>query len=145
MEEHTKLMKFLEEYLKDDALAFAYNFINYCHLIDDIIDEKISRDNPETIIAAFEAALAVYSNPFYRQHANHLFPIIKMVTNAYADSVVFQNAPNEWNVKYKAVLAQQLNDVTLACIEICHGVSQRRYASLAIRELSYNAHKDSFI
>lgn len=137
-------MELFERYLKDDALAFVTSFVHYCHLIDDIIDDRRTRENPEKILAAFELAAAVYSNPFFRQHATYLLPIIKMATNAYADSVAFERKPTEWNTKFKAVLAQQANDVALACIEICHGITERRYASAALRELSYNLHKDSF-
>lgn len=136
------VVKLIEEYLDaekhKDAIEFAYYWLTLCHVVDDLIDDK--NTNPESILKAFEYSAIVYSLPFYRQYAHILLPLVKAATNDYADSVLFEQSPIDWQKHYADVLRQNGNMVICAVIELCVGIDARRSFSQRIREISYIMH-----
>jgi hypothetical protein len=141
MANNFKYDEFLRKYLLSDldALGWCLCFITYCHCIDDIIDGD--KTDSEFILSTFEYPLVLYSNPFYLKHIHILYPIIKMSTNSYADSVNMEKTNIVWKRNYADVLRQNANDVILAVVEIVSKSREvRREASLALREISYYTH-----
>jgi len=139
--ELTPLTALLHEVLIDDeeALVFCLAFAKHCHNVDDIIDEK--RENTDFILGAFEFAAYLYSLSFYRKHAHMLLPVIKAVTNAYADSVKFEKEKTcKWKQHYSDVLRQSGNEVVVAAVEISKGYNAKRIISEKFREISYLRH-----
>lgn len=125
-----------------DALLWALGYAVYVHAIDDIIDQDIPSDQTRQmfILRTFEYAEAIYSNHWYITHIAQLRPLVKMASNTYMDSVLWEKSPEE----YKRKIADQLrcagNELMLAIVEIVSGIDARREASLELRELSYKTH-----
>ena len=133
---------FLNKYLQSnpDALLWALSYGLYVHSIDDIIDGD--KNDSEFILKTFEYALIVYAYPFFVQHIQMLYPLCKMASNTYMDSVLMERSSNKWDKNYADVLRQMGNEVILAVIEIVCGLNVRRHASIELREISYKMHHD---
>lgn len=147
------IMDFFREYLgKDvDALLWVLSYAAYIHAIDDIIDGDKS-DN-EFVLGTFELAALIYSNVFYLKNMHILYPLVKMASQTYRDSVILEkqlkeeelivgriSPDNTWKISVSDSLRQMANEVILACVEVVGGVEKRREASLKMRELSYKFH-----
>lgn len=146
-------LAFLKKYLMADPDAFcwvcAYGL--YVHAIDDIIDGD--KTDSEFILKTFEFAPVVYGNIFYLKNFTKLYPLVKMTSNAYMDSVLlekeiksraaeFDGSELAWKKSASDILRQSGNEVILACIEIVNDVETRRKASLELRRISYLTHHD---
>jgi len=142
MKEEPPIYALLREHLSQDGYAFGTAFLIYAHCIDDIIDSHPKVDS-EFILKTFEFAAVLYSLPFYQQNTAMLLPVIKSVTNSYADSVQLEKSNTAWKQKYADVLRQNGNDLLSACVEICQGVDRRREFSMKVREISYRSHHNA--
>jgi hypothetical protein len=111
----------------------------YCHAIDDLIDEKFT---PEGLLAVLAGAVELYSHPFYHQFSSHLRPAVLMVTNAYADSVGWENSPNLSRRRMADVLRLAGVELTIIVAGICGGWAHMRTVSQKIREETWNANHD---
>lgn len=125
-----------------DALLWIQAYGLFVHAVDDIIDNDAPKDKTrqQLILQTFEFAESVYSNHFYIKHIGTLRPLIKMTSNAYMDSVLWEGADEPWKRQVSDALRQIGNEVLLAVIEICGGFNARRQASLEIRQVSWHAH-----
>lgn len=130
--------KYLDPFPAAQMWVMAYGV--YVHAIDDIIDGD--KFDSEFILKTFETAAMIYSHEFYRQHWGQLYPLVKMASNTYMDSVLMERSNEKWKKNYADVLRQNGNEVLLAVIEICTGIDRRREASMEIRKLSYDTHHD---
>lgn len=133
-------IKFLEQYLKKDAdaLAWVLAITKYFHDIDDIIDKD--NTSPIHLLRTFEFAAIIYSSPFYQRNIGYLYPLVKMVSNTYMDSVLLEKQPEAWKRAVADGLRQTGNELILACIEVLHGFDIRREASMKLREVSWKTH-----
>ncbi len=138
-------IEFLKKYLSSDpeALTWLLSYIIYVNAIDDIIDNKFDKDDKMRkliIIRTFELALHVFSSEFYIKNMYMFFPLMKFASNSYMDSVIFEDAKEEWKRNIGDVLRNEANNIVLATIEIVSGIEKRIEASLQLREFSYNFH-----
>lgn len=135
---------FLQKYLSidPDALLWTLGYGSFIHSVDDIIDNEIPKDveSKEFLLKTFEFAAVVYSNNFYQRNIATLYPLVKMASNTYADSVQLESSETKWKRDFADVLRTTGNEVILAVIEIVRGYDIRRQASLEIRGLSYKLH-----
>lgn len=134
---------FLSKYLKHDpdALAWVLAYTSYVHNIDDIIDGD--NTDPMFILRTFETAAVIYGHIFYQRNFCYLYPLVKVVSNAYMDSVLLERSTEEWKLKVADGLRQHGNELILACIELSHGIegfNKRREASLELRDISWRTH-----
>lgn len=132
-----ELKELLATYLKGEALEFVVGFLVYCNFVDDIVDGKA---DAEHVIMTFEFSAMLYTSEFYRRHFAVLLPLIKATGNAYADSVKFEGAAEEWKQRYGDMLRQVGNEVLCACVELENGYAAKREFSEKLREISYKTH-----
>lgn len=125
-----------------DALLWLVGYATYAHAIDDIIDQDIPEDQhrQQFMLRTFEFAESIYSNIFYIQNVSRLRAIVKMASQSYMDSVLWEKDPIAWKRQVSDTLRHQCNDVLLTVIEICCGIERRQELSLEMRELSYLCH-----
>lgn len=121
-----------------DALAFVVAFHAYCHQIDDLIDGDTAY-NPENLLRVLMSANALYSTPFYLQHAWRLQPVIASITNTYADSVAWETSDEPWKQRVADVIRQCGNDMILTVAWIVGGWSLMRAISLRLRAAAYHS------
>lgn len=135
-----KLLEKLQIYLGNcpDAIRFVKAFQDYCHNIDDIIDEKIT--DPEKILKVFLQAASIYSSNFYIKYSTQLYPLILVITNTYADSVKMERSGVAWKKKVSDVLRSTGNDILIFVVGIVAGWESMRDVSELIREYSYAEH-----
>ncbi len=134
--------QFVLKYLaKDvDAQLFCCNYVILCHAIDDIIDEQ--KVDTEHVLKTFELTAVVYNNLFYLRNFSMLYPIVKIASNSYADSVLMERSNSPWKKLHSDVLRSVANEVILCCVELLEGYDVRREASMILREISYKSHHD---
>jgi len=118
-----------------EAGKFLFLWAHYCHLIDDFIDEK--KRDPESFIAMLIHANLTYSNPFYQLHAQRLRGVVGVVTNAYADSVKWENDATEWKKRWADTLRFAGSEMVLAVATITGGFDLCRRISPMLREVNW--------
>jgi hypothetical protein len=129
----------------EDAVRFLKAFNDYCHLVDDIIDEyslKFHPVPPEMFFKHCINAAELYSSRFYQRHVNDLFPIVIQITSAYADSVNMEKSNIEWKRQASDTLRQAGNDMIMMIVFIIGGWDKKREISELVREVSYQQHHD---
>jgi hypothetical protein len=112
---------------------------NYCHAIDDLVDEK---RGVESLLEILASAAELYSHPFWLANWFNLRPIVISVTNAYADSVAWEKSPEGSERAMADVL--RLCGVEMYCMvaAICGGFSHMRKLSPRIRRQSWDSNHD---
>lgn len=124
-----------------EAVRFIKAYIEYCHDIDDIIDNAIT--DPEFILKTFLKAAAIFSSNFYVKHSEQLYPLIIVITNSYADSVQFERSKEGWKLQASDVLRHCAIDMVLLVVGIVAGYDAVREISPLLREHNYNQHHDA--
>lgn len=135
----SQYINFLKKYLvhNPDALLWCLSFTTFCHLIDDYVDGE--KDN-EHFLKIIEFTPLLYTNIFFQQNWQLLYPLIKSVTNDYQDSVILEKSNMKWKRQVADGLRQNGNAIILMVIEIANNIDIRRQASLELREISYKTH-----
>lgn len=136
-----QIKQLLERYLSsdEDAIAFVYCWLLYCHAIDDIIDGD--KTDSEHIIKTFQFSTTLHTSNFFLKNWATLNPIIDVAFNSYADSVKLEKGV-KWERNYADVLRQVANEVIVAVVGIVAGYDKKREISLELRQLSYLEHHD---
>ena len=137
------LQKRIEEILAPhpEAMEFVLRYWQYCHAVDDIIDDPECRQNNEKILASYQLAADVFSCPFYRENVATLRPVEFMVNNTYADSVIWENPNNErWKQRDSQALRHVGIDMFLITVSICCDRETMRKISSEMRTYSHLKH-----
>ena len=121
------------------AMDFLRHWSRYVHGIDDLIDEPTSH---EFRIGLFAWALELYNHPFYLQHRERINPIILMATNAYADSVAWEQSPDAWKRQFSDWARHCGAEMVLCVAGIVGGYAHLREISLELRTVNYQEHHD---
>jgi len=117
-----------------EAHQFNSLWYTYCHNIDDLIDGDNGPISAEAKLEIFAVAAALYNCNFYRQHQAALYPIVLMVTNAYADSVKWEDSDQDHQRKMADVLRMAGNEMYNAVALITGGWQHMRSVSSEIRD-----------
>ena len=122
--------------------AEAFRFLSGCfhlwHGIDDVIDGDVPGEQiKERIIQLFLYAKDLYTTPFYRLNWMELSGAIDAVSNAYADSVMWENVDSGWQHELSDILRSQGVDIVCLVAKLCGGYEHMRRVSPLIRELSF--------
>jgi hypothetical protein len=128
-----------------DAMTFCDLWYRYCHAIDDLLDtmeDGRPTMSQEQVLSIFFNAAFLYNCPFYRSNAHLLSPVVVMVTNMYADSVVWERSP----IARRRIMADVLrtcgDEMYFAVALICGGERHMRDMSLKIRERDWIGQHD---
>jgi len=128
-----------------DALSFCDLWYAYCHQIDDLIDCKEDGRptmSDEAILRIFVIAAMLYNCPFYVEHRQHLFPVVIMTTNLYADSVAWERSPVNRRRAIADVLRCCGDEMFAMVAMICGGWAHVRNVSPRIRERDFQLQHD---
>lgn len=117
-------------------------FHDYCHEIDDVIDEN-DWDN-ERVLGVFIAANTLYSHPFYCAHHKVLGPCILIATSVYVDSNKWEKDPAKWKKWWAEVMRHSGNEVIFAVANICGGWKHLRYVTAPLYASCYVYHADKY-
>ena len=97
-----------------------------------------SEDNsPEKFLACLAHAIEVYAHPFFAANAQALRLVAGTITNAYADSVAWEQDPAGWRFKVADVLRFAGVEMTMAVALRCGGFEHLRRVSPAIRDFAW--------
>lgn len=120
-----------------DARNFVLLYTKWCHMIDDLIDDNSTNNNPEYILALCAHAGELYSCNFYRTYHALLYPVDFLINNTYADSVKWERS----NEAYKQIASDTLRhtavDMILLVITILYGREKLRELSPKFREFAH--------
>lgn len=120
------------------AMSFLTQWSAYVHGIDDLIDEPNLTN--EFKIGLFIQALELYNHPFYLQHRLTLNPLIRSITNMYADSVAWEKSPDAWKKTFSDWARHSGAEMVLAIAGIVGGYPHMRRISLELRTVNYAEH-----
>lgn len=130
MQEQIKVM------FKDNPSAFSFvcKYIEYIHLIDDVVDEE---KNTETVLRMTQKAFEVFNHDYWLKWRQSLLIVERLVHNVYRDSTNWENSPEEWKKRDAKVMNQRGYDVLFAVILIEFGEDKLNEFSLLFREYSH--------
>lgn len=121
--------------VEPSAIKFIQAYSNYCHLVDDIVDEKFC--SSEFVTSVTQAASDVFNSNFWLKYNNgnyNLYIIDALINNDYADSNLWLNSDLKWKHDYANLLRCSMNNMLFAVIFIVAGRDALRKVSLRIRE-----------
>lgn len=122
------------------ALDFLNAFHDYCHEIDDLIDE--AKEDPERFVEILIHGNVMYGLPFFRMHAAVLGPQIILITSTYADSVKMERSELEWENRMADTLRFVGNDLVRMVAQLTGGWERMRSVSDKLHDLAYHCHHD---
>lgn len=122
------------------ALDFIIGWNDVAHRFDDVIDAKEKK--PEDFLKALMMANALYSTDFFQAHYRELGMAVELITNAYADSLHWENHKTRWKRQWGDVLRFAGAEMVIAVATICGGPDIGRKISLQLRELVWRVHHD---
>lgn len=140
-ERNEKLVAVLKDVLRDDsALSFLRLYGQYCHMIDDLVDEGGTH---QQLLKTFAHAAEVFNHPFYLRYQPFLYPMVIAITNDYADSVAWEKNGNEWQMKVADGIRNTANNMIFTVVNLVRGYDAMREISQMVREDSYFRHHDN--
>lgn len=113
---------------------------DYVHAIDDIVDGDA--DDNEAVLGTFQKAIWVYSHPFYLENLVALRQLAVNCTNAYADSVAWEQSEVGWQRNFADHYRHFGAEMVLAIASICGGYAHMREVSKVLREICWKEHHD---
>jgi hypothetical protein len=120
------------------ARAFLGAWNEYCHAIDDLIDDEVKDYN--RLLELLIKANLLYTMPFYQQHAIRLLPVVTVLTNNYADSIAWEHEVESWKSQWSDIMRFSANDMVVAVASICGGQDLMREVSPMLKELAWISH-----
>lgn len=125
---------------RPDAQQFLVSYFNYCHRIDDMIDQCITES--EYILKTQALASDIMNCKFWQENASFLYIVDALVNNDYADANLWENNVIEWKKSHADVLRHSGNLMLYTVILITKGREALRSISPKLREVSYLMHHD---
>jgi len=130
--------------------AVALDWVNlgrqYCHLIDDLVDEDLPRANVagggERTCKIGALALELYSHPFWMRHWQALKPAMMLNTIKYADSLRWENGKEEWQRQYSDWARHGWLEVCMIVGTLCGGYDCARNESAEMIAVAWQNHHD---
>ena len=122
-----------------EAMDFLANhWAVYVHEIDDLVDGD--RRGPEALLGTLARAALLYSHPFYLQHLPALRAVVLLVTNLYADSVLWEQSGEAWQRQWADHNRHAGMEMVVAIAQICGGYEHARAISREHRAICYHEH-----
>lgn len=121
-----------------DAAAFLIAYVNFCHLLDDVCDADVPTPDHRLAKDSEDLIGACLLNPFVRQHAVVLWPLIVVGFNAWLDSNAMQ-ASNEIEKQVDADVVKSIyQEILWFVADLCGGRDHRRAMSSQHREYNHD-------
>jgi len=120
-----------------DAVDFLFAWHAYCHELDDVVDNPLSPETPEMLLASQVRAACLYTCPFFQQNAAALRPLVFLIASAWGDSVKFEHSGDSGLRTYGDSLRLVGNEMVCAVALICGGFAHLRRISPRLRKLAW--------
>ena len=120
---------------KPEVWNFIQLYVDYCHRIDDLIDEKFEA---EALLKCLYLASLIYSSDYFSRNRSFLLPIEHHIINTYADSVKWEKESDTNKTKYVDMLRHCGLDMILKIVQLEFGWDILRRTSDLIRNQIYN-------
>ena len=127
-----ELFELLKE--RKDALDFLKYYIDYCHMIDDLVDED---KNIELVRQTSKQAAIVFNCPYWKQWGANLYLVDRITHNTYFDSVVWEKSEEEWKRRDARALNHCAYNMLFAIILIEFGEAKLQEISGKYREFAH--------
>ena len=125
----------------DDAFRWCIAFIDFCHFLDDVVDQDNPAGLKDETIAKVSLTFLIESstNLFYEAHKHSLLPLIVAGFNAWLDSNVWEKEK-----RFGAdVLKGFYHEVIYQCIFLLGGWNHLRETTLEAREYDLDLQKEN--
>ncbi len=129
-----------------DAIQFCGHWYRYAHFVDDVWDTREDGRptmSSEKLLEGFITAALLFNSKFFVENRSLLFPIVLMITNQYADSVIWEKSP----IAHRRTIADVLrccgNEMFFIVAMIIGGWEHARNMSPKIRETDWLRQHDA--
>lgn len=131
-----KLAVILAEYPDADRFLCCYG--QYASAIDDIIDEHIT--DPQIILNTFSLGEKIFSCRFYQANISYLYPILRITSFIYRDSVVMEHSDLEWKRSIADTLRHSAHYILLGVLDLITSEDKINEISLLLHNVAYENH-----
>ena len=127
---------------KPEALIFLRDYVTYCHLVDDMVDETKDIDR---IRRCTTYATCLYSSDYWARNRQTLYAVDRITHNQYFDAVTWEHSEEEWKRRDARALNHCGYNMLFAVILLEFGEDAMNQWSIKYREYSHLKHKDDKI
>ncbi len=128
-----------------DAVNFCTMLFSLSQTLDDLVDKDKPRTSLDIIRSYHMALVALPENPFYRAHFDYLRPMLALVLQAYADSVVLEEEGSVHGLHLAFVLRDRLTDVVTQCARLLGGWEYAQTVAKDIQMFCQDESLDTFM
>lgn len=119
---------------RDEAYNFICRYIDYCHVIDDLVDE-------ETTIAMIEQtttlASVIFNLDYWKKYGTSLYLLHRIIHHTYFDSVQWERAEEQWKKDHARVLNHCGYNMLFAVVLIEFGEEKLKEVGMTFREYAH--------
>jgi hypothetical protein len=119
------------------AADFLVDYITYCSLVDDCVDEHYAATRIQRIT---ELAFKSFNCEYWRQYSHILSVTERLMHNSYFDSLVWEEEKG-WKGEYSKFMAQCGCQMVFAVVLIEFGEQYLNQISLDFRQAVYEKHE----
>lgn len=136
-----ELQKKLQDLFKSRLVAFEFVclYLDYCHMVDDLVDEGKNIDLVNKTIAM---ASRVFNTTYWKQHGHALILVDRIIHNKYFDCVKWEHSNEEWKQSHARVLNHCGYDMLFAVILLEFGEETLNAVSMEYREFAHTDNND---
>ncbi len=127
-----ELLRLLSD--RPKALEFLGFYIDYCHMIDDLVDEE---KNIELVRQTSKQAAIVFNCDYWKQYSANLYLVDRITHNTYFDSVTWEKSDEEWKRRDARALNHCGYNMMFAIILIEFGEKKLQEISIKYREFAH--------
>ncbi len=121
-----------------DAVAFLMAFVEYCHMLDDIVD----KDKPVTDLRLVRESLALIDelmlNPWVQANRVALWPVIVVGFNAWIDANAWEASADPQKQRDADVVKGVYHEVVWLTARLCGGFDHMRFVCAEHREYDHD-------
>lgn len=126
------------------AADFLIAFVAFCHLLDDVVDKDQPVDDKRLARESLALIDALLLNPFVRDNAAVLWPLITVGFSAWLDSNEWERSDDVAKRRDADVVKGVYHEVVWLTARLCGGYEHMRAVSAKHREYDHdfdqNAH-----
>ncbi len=120
------------------AADFLLAYVAYCHLLDDIVDKDKPVDDLRLVRESLSLIDAMLLNPWVRDNAVILWPLITSGFNAWLDANRWETSACVNQQRAADVVKGIYHEIVWVTARICGGFDHMRWVTSEHREYDYD-------
>lgn len=122
----------------EEATTFIVSYVAFCHLLDDVMDDKESVTDKRLVTETLRFLEQVISNPWVRANIGFLWPLIVTGANSWIDSNSWAESTLKEKRQASDVLKGQYHEVVWFTAYLCGGIEHQQEITSKFRDYDFD-------